>query len=257
MCIFNLQCPITDGSCKCWERNSKFEIVKPVPIPVSAPNDQNLMNAVYRLILQQSEMMQKISLEVQDALGKIMKTTEKGLKSETGPEPQNEEATTPSSLLKFLCGDKCNHSFSLQLAIDIPHPAYKERVFSLVLNIVDINGTKANLRQNYVFKVMLYTADNPPKLLTINTSGDKIMRGTTETEGNSEVIFKKIIVNEVSSHFRNGSFFLVVTPKDADFIKPFVYPEFVIKARKIYSECIKKKFKIGKSDENHDDSQDS
>ncbi|OMJ85979.1 hypothetical protein SteCoe_12614 [Stentor coeruleus] len=211
------------------------------------------MNAVYMLILQQSEMIKKISLEVQETYNKILQSTGKSLKTETDTETINEESTTLSLMMRFLCGNTCNHSFSLQLASDIPHPAYKERVFSLILNIVDLNGVKVHLQQNYVFKIMLYTADNPPKLLMINTSGVKIIRGTTEIEGNSIVIFKKIVVNEVSSHFRNGSFFLVVMAKDIDFIKPFVFPEFVVKARKTYKEFPKKKFKVDKNDRNPDD----
>lgn len=243
MCTFNLQCPISDGSCNCPKQIASPGVIKPIPIPAAFPNDPNMLSALYRLIVQQNEMMRNISVQIQDALAKVLQFTEGSQKIENGSVPQTEEATTPSSLLKFLCGDLCNHSHSLQIANEIPSPAYKERAFSVMLNIIDSNGSKVRLSQNVVFKVMLFTADSPPKLLAINTSGDKIMRGTLEAEGNSAVMFRKIIIKEVTSHFRNGSFFFVVVAKDANFIKPFIYPEFVIKARKIYPECPKKKFK--------------
>ncbi|OMJ75622.1 hypothetical protein SteCoe_25213 [Stentor coeruleus] len=243
MCTFNLQCPVTDGSCKCLKQIASPGVIKPIPIPAAFPNDPNMLSALYRLIVQQNEMMRNISGQIQDALVKVLQFAESNQKIENNLAPQTEEVTTPSSLLKFLCCDLCNHSHSLQIANEMPSPAYKERAFSVVLNIVDSNGVKVRLRQNLVFKVMLFTADSPPKLLAINTSGDKIMRGTLEAEGNSVVVFKKIIIKEVTSHFRNGSFFFVVVAKDTNFIRPFIYPEFVIKARKIYPDCPKKKFK--------------
>lgn len=248
MCIFNIYCQVTDGSCKCWLTSPSFEVVKPLPVSTSIPNDQNMIEAIYRLLLQQSDIMNSIGNQVHDALTKILEFVQCNKSIPTAPATQLQEAITPGGLLKFLCGDLCNHTLFLQLANQMPNPAYKERTFSIILNIIDSNGMKVKLNENLVFKIMLFTADNPPKLLSINTSGDKIMRGTLEAEGNSTVIFKKIIIKEVTSHFRNGVFYFLVCPKEASFIRPFIHPDFVIKARKLHPDSPKKKIKIDNND---------
>ncbi|OMJ91505.1 hypothetical protein SteCoe_5874 [Stentor coeruleus] len=248
MCIFNMHCQVTDGSCNCWLISSSSEVIKSMTIPSSIPNDQNMMEAIYRLLLQQSEIMNNIGNQIHDGLTKILEFVQRNQSIPESPTIQLPEATTPGGMMKFLCGNLCNHTLFLQLASQMPNPAYKERTFSIILNIIDSNGIKVKLNESLTFKIMLFTTDNPPKLLSINTSGDKIMRGTLEAEGKSIVIFKKIIIKEVTSHFRNGVFYFVVCPKEASFIRPFVHPDFVIKARKLHPDSPKKKVKIDNND---------
>jgi hypothetical protein len=59
-------------------------------------------------------------------------------------------------------------------------PVYKERAFSLEVHVVDSSEKYAPLIDPCDFKIMLFTTEAPPKVLKVNTSGDKIMRGTTE-----------------------------------------------------------------------------
>ena len=67
------------------------------------------------------------------------------------------------------------------------------------------------------------------------------MRGSLDVESDSVIFFKKIMINEVSSHFRNGALLLVVQPS-LTFIKPFIIEDFVIKARKMHiSKPIKRR----------------
>ncbi|OMJ84633.1 hypothetical protein SteCoe_14227 [Stentor coeruleus] len=245
MCKSNILCQSLDGKCACKPTAFQSGIVKPVPVPMTVPSDSNFMGALFKMIVQQNEFIKSIADQTKSALEKISELTEKRSGNMAQPTSiVSEEATTPSVLLRYLCADKTYFTHSLELGEKIPMPAYKERSFSVLVNILDSNGNKVRLPNSIVFKVMLYTADNPPKNLSINTSGDKIMRGTLEVEGNSEIFFKKIIIKEVTSHFRNGSFFFVVVPKDAGYIKPLIVEDFVIKARKITNECPKKKCKV-------------
>jgi hypothetical protein len=57
---------------------------------------------------------------------------------------------------------------------------YKERSFSLDVNIVDQHEKLAPLPEACDFKILLFTTEVPPKVMKVNTCGDKIMRGTTE-----------------------------------------------------------------------------
>lgn len=128
--------------------------------------------------------------------------------------------------------------FSLELLSEAPSPAYKERSFSLLIQIVDINGNKATMIENLDFVLQLYSMENPPKLVKVNTSGDIIIKGNAEVQSNSTVVFTKIAIKEVSSHFRNGVFFLVVAPKNCRYIKPLIIENLIVKARKMNKESL-------------------
>jgi hypothetical protein len=186
------------------------------------------------MITQQNEMIKKIGEDARLTAEKINFLSENlGLKQAKHVEFASEEVTNPEKLLKILCGENSQHDFSLQLVSELPSPAFKERAFSLLLQIVDNQGQKVTLPSSTGFTLMLFTTESPPKLMKTNTSGDKIMRGTTDTDGNSTVFFRKIVIKEVTSHFRNGCFFLVVAAKNSSNIKPLIISNFVIKARKL------------------------
>ena len=111
--------------------------------------------------------------------------------------------------------------------------------------MVDANGQRTSLTDPVHFQVMIFSNENPPKPINFNTSGDKILKGTVQAQGSSTVYFRKIAIKEVTSHFRNGSFFFVVMPIDASYIKPFIVENFVVKARKVATEeSLRKKAKI-------------
>jgi hypothetical protein len=102
--------------------------------------------------------------------------------------------------------------------------------------IVDKDGAQVTMPKQTIFKVLLFTTESPPKLLKLNTSGDKIMRGNIEVLSNSIVHFPKIVIKEVTSHFRNGYLFLVIAPVDDLNIQPLILSNFVIKARKMNND---------------------
>jgi hypothetical protein len=110
-----------------------------------------------------------------------------------------------------------------------------------------MNGKLAPLADPCDFKIMLFTTEVPPKAMKINTSGDKIMRGTTELSLARSAVkmhFTKIVIKEVTSHFRNGCFFLVVMSSNPE-IEPLIIENLVIKARKMAREPkMKKRRKI-------------
>jgi hypothetical protein len=74
------------------------------------------------------------------------------------------------------------------------------------------------------------------------------MRGTIETESSNLVHFHKIVIKEVTSHFRNGWFYLVVVPKQDSRVKPLIINNFVIKARKIADGTPRKRVKLEDQD---------
>ena len=207
--------------------------------------ESSMLYNLYSLIARQNDVIRNLSEQTSAALRKVEILTKIIEGTNTIENPSivvpKEEITTSEHILAILCAGRNNHQYSLKIIGDLPQPVYKERAFSLTLEIIDHNGVKVNMPIPVNFKIMLFTTENPPKLMKVNTSGDKIMRGTVETESSGIISFKKIVIKEVTSHFRNGCFFLAVVPKNSNDIKPLIIENFVIKARKILtSEPIKK-----------------
>ena len=247
MCNLNLKCQVWDGSCNCFSHTNSSNIIHPIPVPFMRASDSSILTTLLRMITQQNEMIRAISTQTTESLEKIKKIEENLVGEESLTNSLSDGCTSYEKLIEMLCFGNNNHSYFLQPISDIPNPAYKERAFSLFLQIVDINGNKVNLSENTNFTIELYNSESPPKCMKINTAGDKIIRGTLDIDSNSVLFFRKIVIKEVSSHFRNGSFFLVVLPKKNKNIKPFVIKNFVVKARKLNSDVLKKKQKLEES----------
>lgn len=105
-----------------------------------------------------------------------------------------------------------------------------------------INSNKIKL------EMCLYTNENPPKKLELNTSGKPLFKGKIIQDLiKSKSEFNRVYVREVSSHFRSGWFFLVVCPVaqslpfesqgpfdiSPEKIKPLVLDKVIIKAKKL------------------------
>ena len=136
------------------------------------------------------------------------------------------------------------HQYFLVLNEEIPNPAYRERAFSIEIEIIDRDGGRVALTNNETFRLKIFTNDKPPVVLENNTNGDKIIRGNVRVEGTSKICFKKIFINEVTSKYRNGDVFLVVVPDNFSVIRPLVIPNFVIKAKKTASGNISKRLHL-------------
>lgn len=128
-----------------------------------------------------------------------------------------------------------NQSFSylLKLTNEMPEVIHKERGFSIDLCICDQSGLQVFPQTSLNFNIELYTVENPPKLLKVNISGKKILRGTVETAvENGKVNFSNVVVNEVTSHYPNNKFFFIVSCVNSNEIKPLVISGVTVRARK-------------------------
>ena len=246
MCKFNVNCQAKEGQCSCCGPT----VIYPQPVRsglVPPSSDSALLYHLFSMVNQQNEVIRTLAEQTVSALKKVELLSKSLDPSFSLSEPVAsvpiEEITTSDHILSILCGPRNSHSYTLRLVSQLPSPAYKERAFSLMFEIVDRNETKVALPIPVNFKLMIFTTENPPKVLKVNTSGDKIIRGTVEVETNGVVLFKKVVIKEVTSHFRNGSFFVVVMPKNSQEIRPFIIENFIVKARKIITPEIKKKQK--------------
>ena len=127
-----------------------------------------------------------------------------------------------------------NFNMILTLVSEFPQIIYKEKGFHMHLQVRYANGEIAILPSTYSFEIALFTMENPPKLLKTNISGRKFSRGTYETvpDANGNIHFQNIVINEVSSHYPNDSFCLVILCPSLSYIKPLATSGISVRARK-------------------------
>lgn len=134
--------------------------------------------------------------------------------------------------LEFRVPDERSYRARLGVIGETIEQAYKERGFSLTLQILGSDGMPRRT-SGIRCKICLYSQETPPKRVMQNIAGKKILRGTVEADSDSEgvVNFGNIVVNEVTSHYINDAFYLVVMPASPD-IQPFTINSFSVRARK-------------------------
>ncbi|OMJ75624.1 hypothetical protein SteCoe_25215 [Stentor coeruleus] len=245
MCNLNHLCSITDGSCNCFLKDYLENMKKPSYGLFYNYSDAQLFQNIMPLLLSQTERFRELAESISKISSLITSTCKQNVLEKSLPvSGQTEEAVTEKAILEHISSPVARYRFIMKLSGDIPRPAYKDRAFSLAVNIVDMNGMEIKLQEKVVFKVMVFTAESPVKQLMVNTSGDKAVLGSLESEGDCTVIFKKIIIKEVTSHFRNGYFFLAIKPENADYIKPLVISDLIVKARKMVTGETNKRKKM-------------
>ena len=222
MCMMNMLCQVADGTCTCFK--------------IFSASNSNLVqiSQLISVLYQQNAYLCSIQSDLKRALDKadFLNSARKNLEASLDQAPS-------LSILDYICKPG-PYKYQLNLEGKLIFPLYKERNFTLNLSISDLNGNKTKLRNPEKFHLCLYTSENPPKLVTQNTSGLNVLRGNIETFANSELVFLKICINEVSSHFRNGDFNLIVMPESDSEVKPLVIHNVVVKARKIILPNTKK-----------------
>ena len=113
---------------------------------------------------------------------------------------------------------------------ETPNMVLKEKGFCIQAEVR--NKEEKIVFSDKLFKIRLFTNENDAKPLKLNIASKKILRGTLEARmpEDSTITFNNIVINEVSSHYINESFTLVVSCDDND-IKPLVIENLYVRAR--------------------------
>ena len=264
MCKHNPLCPSQDESCQCKAggAHSAFRCL-PTHAPAQGfvfPGQAMQLSdmQLFELLRQQIELVKMIAQQNNQYISTLASIAERLEKADHADvsdsesslsrggtsEPQHEGYPSQEDLLLVLADQKhLQYDFELKLRSEVPNPAYKDRAFSLDLEVTSADGN-GTLPEGAEFKVLMFTTENPPKLVEKNTGGDKVMKGCTDFEATGmRVLFPKVVVKEVTSHYRNGCTFLVVVCKSSVTVRPLVIEKFVVKARKINAEPVVKKQK--------------
>jgi hypothetical protein len=125
---------------------------------------------------------------------------------------------------------KDNYDLKVIIIGEAPNMVLKEKGFCIQAEVRNSQDLKVFVDK--LFKIRLFTNENEPKPLKLNIASKKILRGTLETRMNQDcgIIFENVVINEVSSHYINESFTLVVSCEDSE-VKPLVVENLYVRAR--------------------------
>ncbi|CAG9313608.1 unnamed protein product [Blepharisma stoltei] len=128
-----------------------------------------------------------------------------------------------------------SYKYELKLIEKFPEALWKERGFSIRAFVQDKSRESVYLHKFPRFRVFLYTMDEKPKLLNLNVAGKKVLRGTIEAEmkEDSTIYFKNLVINEVSSHYTNDAFQIVVANLNSSAVKPLILSGIHVRARRL------------------------
>lgn len=131
-------------------------------------------------------------------------------------------------------------AYTLKLALegDIATQVLKERGFVLKGTVRDSENRLAVQSVGMVLRLELYTQDDQTHALVHNIAGrlytgKKIMRGsvTACVQADACFAFPNVVINEVSSHYIDDAFSLVISADQFN-VKPLVIRKIVVRARK-------------------------
>ncbi|CAG9323833.1 unnamed protein product [Blepharisma stoltei] len=193
---------------------------------------------VNMLVLQQQIVNQIVvaNKQISDSLDNIIEQIKLINHSNSSQSQPNLLADEHAQIDQIFQWASANNNFVhfIQLADALPSVIYKEKGFELRVFVADKNDIQIQIPNTQKFKVLLFSSENPPKLLKLNISGKKIIRGTTESVMYSDgfVYFSNVVINEVTSHYTNDAFYLVIMALNSTSIKPLVIGNVSVKARK-------------------------
>lgn len=126
----------------------------------------------------------------------------------------------------------------LVLAEDLSTPILKERGFALRGQVKNAQGDAVPAASGVLLTITIFTQDKPAEALELNIAGKtqagkKALRGslTTEVDAHGNFFFPNVVINEVSSHYIDDVFTLVVSDSQGEF-RPLVIRRLSVRARK-------------------------
>lgn len=215
MCGQNSFCNMPDGLCSCS--------VYPMPL-----NPNHIVSMLFSMIQSKSQVLIELNQQINEISSRLDQY-QSGKKSQMVS--NNSEISTSNAIQKLLSTEP-SYKYKLKFLIEPPSVLYKERNFLFKCFAEDSRGQKLKFDKNMRFCLILYSIESPPVELVLNTSGDKIIRWTCAVTENC-IEFRKVCINEVSSHYRQSVFCLAIKCLDECGIEPLVLSDVIVKARKI------------------------
>ncbi|OMJ85815.1 hypothetical protein SteCoe_12811 [Stentor coeruleus] len=199
----------------------------------TSTNNGSLIANINALIQQHSIALNDLTRKNNTLNQNLDTLTQELLKKTKIPQSNIEEPFSLEGIFRWISSGK-TFSLFITLLNSFPDIIYKEKGFHVQVNVTDSNGSTVILPNSFTFIIALFTMENPPKLLKRNISGKKILRGTSEAipEDDGIIHFRNVVVNEVTSHYPNDSFCLVILCPSLSHVKPLATSGISVRARK-------------------------
>jgi hypothetical protein len=143
-----------------------------------------------------------------------------------------------------ICGTT-PYAYTLRLVDTSLPTVFKHKPVTLRFVVSDLEGVPVELPTATMFNLELWLSANPTMQLEKSHKGHTLLSGCTQVSSNGEMEFRKFYISEVSSHYTNNNFILVIRPLDLT-IRPFILRDFVVKARKPTQKEVMKRLKTAK-----------
>jgi hypothetical protein len=143
-----------------------------------------------------------------------------------------------------ICGTTTYANALLLVDANLP-TVFKHKPVTLRFAITDMEGVPVLLPTATTFNLELWLSANPTMRLEKSHKGQPLLSGCTQVSSYGEMEFRKFYISEVSSHYTNNNFILVIRPLDLT-VRPFILRDFVVKARKPTQKEVMKRLKTAK-----------
>jgi hypothetical protein len=151
------------------------------------------------------------------------------------------ETVTPELTSLMLSNNQVQSQFDFELRLvsDLNKCICKSKYFCFIVELVPLNLLKIGSNQQIPLEVKLYTSEQLPRQITTTMQGKHVTRGKgveyMSFNANEERFLARIKmqINEVSSHFVNGTINLVVAKTNNCHIniKSLVIKDVIVKAK--------------------------
>lgn len=203
------------------------EAVSPFCLYSSVPATTNL--SLNYLVILQNQALQHIAEQNKIIASLIQRISEKPLE---GGEAKGASKTSGS--------EEAEEDKKLRIVMEgeLQTPVLKERGFALAGSVKDSNDVLAPQTAGTRLSLFLYTQDAPNTPLVVNiagtlSTGKKAIRGSVcaEVKDDGTFLFPNIVINEVSSHYIDDVFTLMIRDESNE-LKPLIIRRLSVRARK-------------------------
>lgn len=121
---------------------------------------------------------------------------------------------------------------SIEPLQSFPKKLSKETPFNLSFKLIDKEGKSHAIQEEFV--ICFLTKETEPKVMVTSLNKKPFLRGSFRTyqNGNGTVSFQRLVLNEVSSHHKHGTFICLVACLSSDQVRPFLFENLKVKARR-------------------------
>jgi hypothetical protein len=115
----------------------------------------------------------------------------------------------------------------------MPNPLFRETGIHFSGYVTNKEGSILSSSKGLELSLSVYRRESSPRLLRTNISGKQILRGTktASVDVSGRFSFPHIVINEVSFHYQEEEFILVIAAKE-DFVKPLMFKHVTVRARR-------------------------